>query len=149
MDEYFMKEALCLAKEALDMDEVPIGCVIVYEGKIIGRGKNRRNTDKNPLSHAEIIAINEAASFMGDWRLENCTLYVTVEPCPMCAGAIVQARIPRVVFGAKNPKAGAAGSVLNLLSHQGLNHKAEVISGILEGECVLMMKDFFKLRRKV
>jgi len=148
MDEYFMNEALNLAKEALDMNEVPIGCVIVYGEEIIGRGKNRRNTDKNPLCHAEIIAINEAASFMNDWRLQDCTLYVTVEPCPMCAGAIIQARIPKVVYGAKNPKAGAAGSVLNLLQQDGLNHKAEVVSGVLEEESMFLMKDFFKRFRK-
>lgn len=111
----YMKEALKQAKKAYALGEVPIGCVIVHEGKIIGRGYNRRNTDKNTLAHAEITAINKASKVIGDWRLEECTLYVTLEPCQMCAGAIVQARIPEVVMGCMNPKAGCAGSILNIL----------------------------------
>lgn len=147
-DEYYMKEALKAAQEAYDAGEVPIGAVIVHDGEIIGRGFNRRNTEGNPLCHAEIIAINEAAHFMGDWRIEECTMYVTVEPCPMCAGAIVQARIPRVVYGAKNPKAGCAGSVLDVLNEPKLNHQVDVTEGVLKDECAAMMKEFFKRFRK-
>ena len=147
-DEYYMKEALKAAQDAYDAGEVPIGAVIVHNEKIIGRGFNRRNTEGNPLCHAEIIAINEAAHFMGDWRIEECTMYVTVEPCPMCAGAIVQARIPRVVYGAKNPKAGCAGSVLDVLNEPKLNHQVDVTEGVLKEECAAMMKEFFKRFRK-
>ena len=125
-------------------EEVPIGCVIVYEGKIIARGYNRRNTDKNTTSHAEINAIRKASKKLGDWRLEGCTLYVTLEPCQMCAGAIVQARIDKVVIGSMNPKAGCAGSVLNLLEMDGFNHKVEVERGVLEEECSTMLSGFFK-----
>lgn len=147
-DEYYMKEALKAAQDAYDAGEVPIGAVIVHNGEIIGRGFNRRNTEGNPLCHAEIIAINEAAHSMGDWRIEECTMYVTVEPCPMCAGAIVQARIPRVVYGAKNPKAGCAGSVLDVLNEPKLNHQVDVTEGVLKEECAAMMKEFFKRFRK-
>lgn len=147
-DEYYMKEALKAAQDAYDAGEVPIGAVIVHNGEIIGRGFNKRNTEDNPLCHAEIIAINEAAHFMGDWRIEECTMYVTVEPCPMCAGAIVQARIPRVVYGAKNPKAGCAGSVLDVLNEPKLNHQVDVTEGVLKEECAAMMKEFFKRFRK-
>lgn len=147
-DEYYMKEALKAAQDAYDAGEVPIGAVIVHNGEIIGRGFNRRNTEGNPLCHAEIIAINEAAHFMGDWRIEECTMYVTVEPCPMCAGAIVQARIPRVVYGAKNPKAGCAGSVLDVLNEPKLNHQVDVTEGVLKEECAAIMKEFFKRFRK-
>ncbi len=132
--------------EALKADalgEVPIGCVIVYQGKIIGRGYNRRNTDKNTLAHAEITAINKASKFIEDWRLEDCTLYVTLEPCQMCAGAIVQARIPEVVMGCMNPKAGCAGSVLNVLEMPEFNHQVSVTRGVLEQECSDMLKTFF------
>ena len=114
-DEKYMKEAMKQARKAYALGEVPIGCVIVHEGRIIGRGYNRRNTDKNTLAHAEITAINKASKVIGDWRLEECTLYVTLEPCQMCAGAIVQARIPKVVMACMNPKAGCAGSILNIL----------------------------------
>lgn len=138
-----MRMALKLAQKALDLGEVPIGCVIVYEGKVIGRGYNRRNTDKNTLAHAEITAINRASKKMGDWRLEGCTLYVTLEPCQMCAGAIIQARIPEVVMGCMNPKAGCGGSVLNILEMPQFNHQAAVTRGILEDECSGMLKEFF------
>lgn len=138
-----MKEALRLAKKAYALGEVPIGCVIVYEGKIIGRGYNRRKIDKNTLSHAEITAIRKASKYMGDWRLEGCTLYVTLEPCQMCAGAIVQARIPEVVMGCMNPKAGCAGSILNLLNMPEFNHQVAVTGGILEAECSTVLKTFF------
>lgn len=147
-DEKYMREAIKQARKAAKIDEVPIGCVIVYDDKIIARGYNRRNTDKSTLAHAEIIAIRKAAKVIGDWRLEDCTMYITLEPCPMCAGAIVQARIPRVVVGAMNPKAGCAGSVINLLQMDGFNHKAELTSGVLVDECRTMLQDFFKEMRK-
>ena len=143
VQEKYMKEALKQAKKAYALGEVPIGCVIVYEGKIIGRGYNRRNTDKNTLAHAEITAINKASKFIGDWRLEDCTLYVTLEPCQMCAGAIVQARIPEVVMGCMNPKAGCAGSILNVLEMPEFNHQVSVTRGVLEQECSDMLKIFF------
>lgn len=141
--EKYMKEALRQAKKAYALGEVPIGCVIVHEGRIIGRGYNRRNTDKNTLAHAEITAINKASKKIGDWRLEDCVLYVTLEPCQMCAGAIVQARIPQVVMGCMNPKAGCAGSILNILDMQEFNHQVTVIRGIMEQECSDMLKTFF------
>ena len=143
-EEKFMKEAIRQAKKAYALREVPIGCVIVYEGKIIARGYNRRNTDKNTTSHAEINAIRKASKKLGDWRLEGCTLYVTLEPCQMCAGAIVQARIDKIVIGSMNPKAGCAVSVLNLLEMDGFNHKVEVERGVLEEECSTMLSGFFK-----
>lgn len=143
VQEKYMKEALKQAKKAYALGEVPIGCVIVYQGKIIGRGYNRRNTDKNTLAHAEITAINKASKFIGDWRLEDCTLYVTLEPCQMCAGAIVQARIPEAVIGCMNPKAGCAGSILNVLEMPEFNHQVSVTRGILEQECSDMLKTFF------
>lgn len=142
--EKYMKEALKQAKKAYLLGEVPIGCVIVYEGKIIGRGYNRRNTDKNTLSHAEITAIRKASKKMGDWRLEGCTLYVTLEPCQMCSGAIVQARITEVVMGCMNPKAGCGGSILNILEMPQFNHQVKVTRGILGEECSRMLATFFK-----
>ena len=149
MDERFMREAIRQARKAGALMEVPIGCVIVYEGKIIARGYNRRNTDKNTISHAELNAIRKASKKLGDWRLEGCTMYVTLEPCQMCAGALMQSRIDRVVIGSMNPKAGCAGSVLNLLEMDGFNHKVEVIRGVLQEECSSMLSDFFKeLREK-
>ena len=144
VEEKYMKEALKQAKKAYALGEVPIGCVIVHEGKIIGRGYNRRNTDKNTLAHAEITAINKASKVIGDWRLEECTLYVTLEPCQMCAGAIVQARIPEGVIGCMNPKAGCAGSILNILEMPQFNHQVKVTRGILEAECSQMLKTFFE-----
>ncbi|MBR6771050.1 MAG: tRNA adenosine(34) deaminase TadA [Lachnospiraceae bacterium] len=152
IDEKYMKEALKQAKKAYLLGEVPIGCVIVFEDKIIGRGYNRRNTDKNTLAHAEITAINRASKKMGDWRLEDCTLYVTLEPCQMCAGAIVQARISRVVMGSMNPKAGCGGSILNILEMPQFNHQVQVNRGILEESCSQMLTQFFKelrLRNKI
>ena len=143
-----MREALKLAKKAYALGEVPIGCIIVHQGKIIGRGYNRRNTDKNTLAHAEITAINKASKFIGDWRLEECTMYVTLEPCQMCAGAIVQARIPEVVMGCMNPKAGCAGSILNILEMPQFNHQVAVTRGVLEQECSDMLKLFFSELRK-
>ena len=148
-DEKYMKEALKQAKKAYALKEVPVGCVIVYEDQIIARGYNRRNTDQNTTSHAEINAIRKASKKLGDWRLEGCTIYITMEPCQMCAGAIVQSRITRAVIGSMNPKAGCAGSVLNLLEVDGFNHKVKITRGVLEEECSAMLSDFFKeLREK-
>lgn len=148
-DAVYMKAAMNQAMKAYALGEVPIGCVIVYEGKIIGRGYNRRNTDKNTLAHAEITAIRKASKVIGDWRLEDTTLYVTLEPCQMCAGAIVQARIPKVVIGCMNPKAGCAGSILNILDMPEFNHQVEVTKGVLEEPCSRMLKQFFmELREK-
>ena len=147
-DEKYMKMAIKLAKKAADMGEVPIGCVIVYEGKVIARGYNRRTMDKSTLSHAEILAIKKASKVVGDWRLEGCTMYVTLEPCQMCAGAIIQARMDKVVIGCMNAKAGCAGSVLNILEHEGFNHQAVVERGVLEKECSILLKEFFSSLRK-
>lgn len=147
-DEKYMKEALRQAKKAEALLEVPIGCVIVQNDKIIARGYNRRNTDKNTLSHAELNAIRKASKKTGDWRLEDCTMYITLEPCQMCAGAIVQARMGRVVIGAMNPKAGCAGSILNLLEMSEFNHQVNMERGVLEEECSAMLSEFFKKLRK-
>lgn len=147
-DEKYMREAINQAKKAYKLNEVPIGCVIVYEDKIIARGYNRRNTDKTTLSHAEINAIKKAAKFLGDWRLEGCTIYITLEPCQMCAGALVQARIDRAVVGSMNPKAGSAGSVINLLQMKEFNHQVEFEKGVLEEECTALLQNFFKELRK-
>ena len=145
----YMREAIRQAKKAENIEEVPIGCVIVYQDKIIGRGYNKRNLQGSTLAHAELLAISKASKKLGDWRLEHCTMYVTLEPCPMCAGAIVQARIPKVVIGAMNPKAGCAGSILNLLEERRFNHQVETQRGLLEEECQNLMKDFFcRLRKK-
>ncbi len=147
--EKYMKAALREAKKAYLLDEVPIGCVIVQNDKIIARGYNRRNTDKNTLAHAELTAIKKASKKTGDWRLEDCTMYVTLEPCQMCAGAIVQARIKEVVIGAMNPKAGCAGSVLNLLQMAQFNHQVQITKGVLEDDCSVMLRQFFtELREK-
>lgn len=146
--EKYMKEAIRQAQKARALNEVPIGCVIVCEGKIIGRGYNRRMTDHTTLAHAELAAIKKACKAVGDWRLENCQIYITLEPCPMCAGAIVQARIPEVIIGCMNPKAGCAGSVLNLLHQEGFNHRCKITKGVCEDECAQLMKTFFKQLRE-
>ena len=148
LDEKYMREAIRQARKAYKLDETPIGCVIVHDGQIIGRGYNRRNTDKSPLAHAEISAIKKASRKLGDWRLEECTLYVTLEPCQMCAGAIIQSRVTRVVVGCMNPKAGCAGSVLNLLDVKAFNHQAELTTGVLEEECSALMTGFFRELRE-
>ena len=148
-DETFMRKALTEARKAYRLGETPIGCVIVYEGRIIARGYNRRNTDKSTIAHAEISAIRKAAKVLGDWRLEGCTVYVTLEPCPMCAGAIVQARVTECVIGCMNPKAGCAGSVTDLLSMSGFNHQVITRRGILEEECSLLMSSFFRELREL
>lgn len=147
-EERYMGYAITQAKKAQKSDDVPIGCIIVYEGRIIARGYNKRNKKKTTLAHAELDAIAKASKVLGDWRLEDCTMYVTLEPCQMCAGAIIQARIPRVVIGCMNPKAGCAGSVMNLLQEPGFNHQVELEKGILEEECSTMLKEFFKALRK-
>jgi len=146
--EKYMKQAIRLAGKAAELGEVPIGCIIEYQGKVIGRGYNRRTTDKSTLAHAEIIAIKKACKKMGDWRLEDCTMYVTLEPCQMCAGAIVQARVKKVVIGCMNPKAGCAGSILNVLQMEEFNHQVEIERGVLEEECSQMLTSFFKNLRK-
>lgn len=147
-DSIYMKEALKQARKAYKIKEVPIGCVIVHEDKVIARGYNKRNIKKNTLAHAEILAINKASRVLGDWRLEDCTMYITLEPCQMCAGAIVQARVKRVVIGSMNPKAGCGGSILNLLEMEAFNHQVEVERGVLDEECSRMMKEFFKELRE-
>ena len=145
-DEKYMRAAIREAKKAYALGEVPIGCVIVFEGKIIGRGYNRRIADKNVLSHAEINAIKKACKKMGDWRLEGCTMYITLEPCPMCAGAIVNARIPAVYYGAKADKAGCCGSVLNLFEER-FNHHPRIYGRVLEAECAALLQEFFQSLR--
>ena len=148
-NEKYMRMAIKQAQKAHALDEVPIGCVIVKDDKVIARGYNRRNTDKLTLAHAELAAIKKASKKLGDWRLEGCTLYVTLEPCQMCAGAIVQARMDRVVIGCMNAKAGSAGSVINLLDMKQFNHQVEITKGVLEEECSTMLSTFFKeLRAK-
>lgn len=147
-DAKYMKEAIRQAKKAYAIGEVPIGCVIVRDGKIISRGYNRRTIDKNTLAHAELAAIKKASKKLDDWRLEGCTMYVTLEPCQMCAGALVQSRIDRVVVGCMNPKAGCAGSILNLLQMPEFNHQVELETRVLEEECSQMMKDFFRELRE-
>ncbi len=141
--EKFMDAAIKLARKAYENGDVPIGCVIVKDRKIIARGYNKRNLKKTTLAHAELLAIEQASRKLADWRLEDCTMYVTLEPCQMCAGAIVQARIPNVVIGCMNPKAGCAGSVLNLFDIKQFNHQVEIIRGIREEVCSQMMKSFF------
>ena len=143
-DEKYMALAIKEAMKAYKLKEVPIGCIIVYDGQIIGRGYNRRNTDKNTLSHAEITAINRASKKMGDWRLEGCTMYVTLEPCQMCSGAIVQSRMDRVVIGTMNPKAGCAGSILNILNMPEFNHQVDVEYNVLSERCTQILQTFFR-----
>ena len=147
-EERYMKEAIRQAKKAEAVGDVPIGCVIVFEDKIIARAYNQRNKKKTTLAHAELLAIQKASKKLGDWRLEECTMYITLEPCQMCSGAIVQARIPKVVIGAMNPKAGCAGSVLNILQVDQFNHQVEIERGILKEECSQMLSDFFRQLRK-
>ncbi len=147
-DEKFMRQALKQAEKAYKLKEVPIGCVIVQDDRVIARGYNRRNTDKSVLMHAELTAMKKACKKVKDWRLEDCTMYITLEPCQMCAGAIVQARIPRVVIGSMNPKAGCAGSVLNILQMEQFNHQCEVERGVLQEECSEILTNFFRELRE-
>ena len=147
--ETYMKEALAEAKKAGEIGEVPIGAVIVKDGEVIGRGYNLRETENDPTAHAEMIAIREAAAKTGSWRLNDCTLYVTLEPCPMCAGAIIQARIDTVVYGTEDPKAGCAGTLMNILQDGRFNHQTEMITGVMKEECSTILTSFFKeLRRR-
>lgn len=148
-DERWMRRALQLAEKAAEQDEAPIGCVIVQEGRLIGEGYNLRESLKDPTAHAEMIAITQAAQSLADWRLENCTLYVTLEPCPMCAGAILQARVPRVVFGAVDPKAGAVESMFRMLSDARLNHRCRIVGGILAEPCGAILTEFFAAKRRL
>ena len=147
-DEKYMRQAIRLAKKAEENGDVPIGCIIVYEGKVIGRGYNKRNKDKSTLAHAELLAMKKAGKIIGDWRLEGCKMYVTLEPCQMCAGAIVQARIPEVVIGCMNSKAGCAGSIINLLEMPQFNHQVKVTRGVCEEECSSMLSSFFVMLRE-
>jgi tRNA(adenine34) deaminase len=146
-DEYFMREALRQAQKACDAGEVPIGAVVVFAGKIIGRAHNQVELLKDATAHAEMLALTQAEAAVGDWRLTECDLYVTKEPCPMCAGAVVHTRIRRVIFGCTDPAAGAAGSVMNLLQMPGFNHRCEIASAILQDECAAILQDFFRGRR--
>ncbi len=148
MHEKYMMEAIKEAKKALIKDEVPIGCVIVHNDKIIARGYNLRETKQQSIAHAEIIAIQKACKKIGSWRLENCTLYVTLEPCPMCSGAILQSRIDNVVFGAYDPKGGCIESCMKMYDVKGFNHYPNTIGGLMEDECSKLLKDFFKEKRK-
>jgi tRNA(adenine34) deaminase len=149
VDERWMRRALQLAEKAAELDEAPIGCVIVQGDRLVGEGHNLRESLKDPTAHAEMIAITQAAQSLEDWRLENCTLYVTLEPCPMCAGAILQARVPRVVFGAVDPKAGAVESIFRLLSDARLNHRCRVLAGILAEPCGAILTEFFAAKRRL
>lgn len=147
-DEYYMKMAIDEAEQARRKGEVPIGAIIVHDGNVIATGRNARESMQQTLSHAELFAIQQANDYIGSWRLEDCTLYVTLEPCPMCAGAIVQSRIKRVVYGATDPKAGCAGTLMNLLQDERFNHQVEVTKGVLEAECGALLTDFFRALRK-
>ncbi len=147
-DEYFMKEAMKEAKKAEDLGEVPIGAIIVYEGEIIARAHNLRESDQNALAHAELLAIDQACKKVGSWRLENTTLYVTLEPCPMCSGAIVLSRVNRVVYGAPDPKGGCAGTLMNLLQDSRFNHQCELTPGVLAEDCGQMLSHFFRMIRE-
>src|SRR6266567_2399651 len=146
-DEYFMREALRMANKAVEADEVPVGAVIVHAGKIIGRAYNQVELLKDATAHAEMLALTQAEAAVGDWRLTDCDLYVTKEPCAMCAGAIVHTRIRRVIFGCADPRAGAAGSVLNLLQLPSFNHRCDIASGVLQDDCTAILQDFFRHKR--
>lgn len=148
LESYFMGEALQEAQKAFDLKEVPIGAVVVKDGIIVGRGHNLRETAKDPTAHAEMIAIREASKTLGGWRLMDCDLYVTIEPCPMCAGAIMLSRIKRLIIGAMDPKGGAAGSLLSIPEDERFNHQTEIVQGIREEECSSIMKEFFRELRK-
>ncbi len=147
--DHYLRLALAEAQAALEENEVPIGAVIVRDGRVIGAGHNQRETLKDPTAHAEMIAITQAAATLGDWRLENCTLYVTLEPCPMCCGAILQARIPVVVYGAADPKAGAVDSLFRLLNDNRLNHRCQIVPGVLADECGRLLTEFFQAQRRL
>jgi tRNA(adenine34) deaminase len=145
--EHYMRIAIQLARETEEAGEVPVGCVIVHQGRIIGAAANQREMLRDPTAHAEMLAITQAAEALNDWRLSECSLYATLEPCPMCAGAIINARVPRVIYGAADPKAGAAGTLFNLLTDPRLNHRCQVFPGVLAGECGQLLSDFFRRQR--
>jgi len=147
-DEYFMREALRQAVKAYEADEVPVGAVVVRAGRIIARAYNQVELLKDATAHAEMLALTQAEAAVGDWRLTECDLYVTKEPCPMCAGALVHTRIRRVIFGCTDPSAGAAGSMMNLLQMPAFNHRCEITSGVLQKECATILQDFFRKRRE-
>ncbi|HCY36984.1 MAG: tRNA adenosine(34) deaminase TadA [Candidatus Margulisiibacteriota bacterium] len=147
-NEYFMAEALKLAEQAALCDEVPVGAVIVHENRIIARSYNTRELSQNPIAHAEVLSLQAAASVLNSWRLDQCDLYVTLEPCPMCLGAAINSRIKKIIYGASDPKAGACGSVLNFYAHPGLNHSIEVVGGVMAEECGTILSDFFRAKRK-
>ena len=144
LDHSFMGLALAEARRAAEQGEVPVGCVIVSEGRVIGRGRNQRETDRDPTAHAELVALREAAAALGHWRVTPATCYVTCEPCPMCAGALVNARVDRLVFGCADPKAGAAGTLMNLVQDPRLNHRLAVVAGVREDECRALLQEFFQ-----
>lgn len=146
-DEVWMKEALRLAQRAQDAGEIPVGAVVVHQQRIVGRGFNRNIADRDPSAHAEIVALREAGAALGNHRLSDCEMFVTLEPCAMCAGAIVHARLSRLVYGADDPKAGAVHSVLQVVNHSGLNHRLEVRAGVLSGACAALLQEFFRARR--
>lgn len=146
-DNYFMREAITEAKKALDAGEIPVGAVVVQRGEIIGRGRNGRANGNAPLAHAEIAALTDAAKTLGNWRFDGCTLYVTLEPCVMCAGAAVQCRVGRLVYGARDPKAGAAGSLYDIPSDPRMYHRCETVSGVMKTECAALLTDFFAKKR--
>src|SRR6267154_4618842 len=146
-NEYFMREALRLANKAVEADEVPVGAVVVREGKIIGRAYNQVELLKDATAHAEMLAITQAEAAVGDWRLTDCDLYVTKEPCVMCAGALIHVRLRRLIFGCADPKSGAAGGMINLLQHSALNHDCEITAGVLQNECAAILQDFFRKKR--
>ncbi len=146
-DQSFMRAAFHEATAALDHEDVPVGAVVVHEGRIIGRGRNQREQLQDPTAHAEMIAITAAASHLSSWRLEGCTMYVTLEPCAMCAGALVLARMPRLVFGAPDPKAGACGSLFNLCADDRLNHRVEITGGVMAEDCSMVLREFFAMQR--
>jgi tRNA(adenine34) deaminase len=147
MDELWMQEALRAAQRALEAGEVPIGAVVVHEGKVVGRGFNRNIADSDPTAHAEVIALREAGAALGNHRLSDCELFATIEPCSMCAGALVHARIRRLVYGADDPRAGAVQSVMRVVNHPSLNHQMEVRGGVLAGKCAELLQEFFRVRR--
>lgn len=148
-DELWMEEALRSAQRALEADEVPVGAVVVFEGRVVGRGWNRNVADRDPSAHAEIVALREAGQILGNHRLGDCELFATIEPCAMCAGALVHARIKRLIYGAADPKAGAVHSVMHVLNHPSLNHRVEVREGVLAGRCAALLQEFFRSRRQV
>lgn len=148
-DRRYMEEALALARRALGSDDVPVGAVVVRGGQVIGRGYNQREKLQDPTAHAEMIALTAAAEFAGQWRLDDCTLYVTLEPCPMCAGALVLARVRRLVYGARDPKAGACGSLFTLTQDPRLNHRVETVAGVLAKDCAELLREFFRRRREL